>query len=497
MTQLDQLRSLETALLQCITEMSKPKNKTGLYCPATFDDIMCWPDTIAGTEAKQLCPAYFHGFNRSGYAVKKCLPSGEWYVHPVQNTTYTNFTGCIPKQQPNLTAKGSTVHELTSVELAKLHLKRMQFIYRIGYSLSLIFLVVATITMVSLRKLRCQRNTIHLNLFLSFILRCIVCFLKDEYGIPEGETNVMVDTMKQLSSSEASWKCKLLYTIFFYILMANYMWVFAEGIYLHSLIFVAFHTISSRTFKILVSVVWASPVVCIVPWVITRIKYEDTLCWNLHDQNLGFQWIIEAPIMLTLFINFLFFLNIVRVLFTKLSATHSRDPKCYRKLAKSTLVLIPLFGVHFVVFNAIPICLEPNIEIIWMYLELTISSFQGFIVSLLFCFFNGEVKTEIRKHWRMRTLRRQSLVSSRSTRAFSIQSSEQDSPKSRDKRDSSMTHIRENLSIQSLDNKHNKSSNEDFKNNLMVNREASELSYNVKDDNENDAFLPTQKVTFF
>ena len=29
------------------------------------------------------------------------------------------------------------------------------------------------------RKLHCQRNTVHINMFISFILRSIICFIKD------------------------------------------------------------------------------------------------------------------------------------------------------------------------------------------------------------------------------------------------------------------------------------------------------------------------------
>lgn len=55
---------------------------------------------------------------------------------------------------------------------------------------------------VILRKLRCQRNTIHLNLFLSFILRSILCFIKDEHVLPEGESEALDEIMKQMTSSQ-------------------------------------------------------------------------------------------------------------------------------------------------------------------------------------------------------------------------------------------------------------------------------------------------------
>ena len=37
-----------------------------------------------------------------------------------------------------------------------------------------------------------------------------------------------------------TWKCKMLYTAYMYIISANYTWIFVEGLYLHMLIFMAF-----------------------------------------------------------------------------------------------------------------------------------------------------------------------------------------------------------------------------------------------------------------
>ena len=48
----------------------------------------------------------------------------------------------------------------------------------------------------------------------------------------------------------------------------------------------------------------------------------------------------------------------------------------YRRLAKSTLILIPLFGVHYIVFIGVQINVEPTAEVVKLYFEMFFNSFQ-------------------------------------------------------------------------------------------------------------------------
>jgi hypothetical protein len=57
----------------------------------------------------------------------------------------------------------------------------------------------------------------------------------------------------------------------------------------------------------------------------------------------------------------------------------------YRKLAKSTLVLIPLFGVHYILFSLIPADkLSETVEIVKLYFEMICNSFQVRLTSTNF-----------------------------------------------------------------------------------------------------------------
>ncbi|KAJ8272962.1 hypothetical protein GJAV_G00095560 [Gymnothorax javanicus] len=118
--------------------------------------------------------------------------------------------------------------------------------------------------------------------------------------------------------------------------------------------------------------------------------------------------LLEKVISDLALVNFVLFLNIIRVLATKLRETNAG--RCdtrqqYRKLLKSTLVLMPLFGVHYIVFMAMPYTEVSGVPWqIQMHYEMLFNSFQGFFVAIIYCFCNGEVQAEIKKSWSRRTL---------------------------------------------------------------------------------------------
>lgn len=67
-------------------------------------------------------------------------------------------------------------------------------------------------------------------------------------------------------------------------------------------------------------------------------------------------------------------------------------------------MLVLVFGVHYIVFVGMPHTFTGQGWELRMYCELFFNSFQGFFVSIIYCFCNGEVQTEIRKAWQRRTL---------------------------------------------------------------------------------------------
>ncbi|CAG2226936.1 PTHR1 [Mytilus edulis] len=359
---------IEQELVRCFTNIKNQNDKNSSQCGQVWDGVMCWPPVEHGTTSVQQCPRYIHKFKPDGFATRICLENGDWFFHPELNKTWTNYSGCVGNNTDNQSLVPDVIQE---------HMPRIQIFYNIGYGISLVSLLVAVILMIYFRKLHCQRNTVHINMFISFILRSIICFIKDIDITPEVYYS---STIEGETSFGQAWICKSVYVIFYYVLTANFMWIFVEGLFLHTFVLSTKYNVSRHIYRTFLILGWCVPLLSVIPW-----------------------------------INLVFFINIIRVLYTKLNAAHTKDPNKFRKLARSTLVLIPLFGVYYAVFIAVPICMDPNLEVIWMYSEMFFNSFQGFAVALLFCFMNGEVQREIKKHWRRRRImRRQSNMSSRS-----------------------------------------------------------------------------------
>uniref|UniRef100_A0A8C3LF01 Corticotropin releasing hormone receptor 2 n=1 Tax=Chrysolophus pictus TaxID=9089 RepID=A0A8C3LF01_CHRPC len=122
------------------------------------------------------------------------------------------------------------------------------------------------------------------------------------------------------------------------------------------------------------------------------------LCWFGKEPGKYIDYIYQGPVILVLLINFVFLFNIVRILMTKLRASTTSETIQYRKAVKATLVLLPLLGITYMLFFVNPG--EDDIsQIVFIYFNSFLQSFQGFFVSVFYCFLNGEVRSAARKRW--------------------------------------------------------------------------------------------------
>lgn len=97
-----------------------------------------------------------------------------------------------------------------------------------------------------------------------------------------------------------NWMCKAITSLWQYSIVANYTWIFIEGLYLHNLIFFSFTDTSTIIYYIIFG--WILPATVVTVWIILRIIEEDTLCWTTHN-NPSFFLVIRIPIIVSIMVN--------------------------------------------------------------------------------------------------------------------------------------------------------------------------------------------------
>ncbi|XP_049916243.1 glucagon-like peptide 2 receptor isoform X2 [Epinephelus moara] len=364
-------------------------SETGIYCKGMFDMFVCWPHSSPGNVSVP-CPSYLPWISKevSRKAHRECLENGRWRQRENSTEPWRDDSEC--KED----------HYFKDKEKELLRQTALRVISVIGYSLSLFSLTLATLLMGMLRKLHCTRNYIHMNLFVSFILRAMAVISKEiilyiMYSkLPKDDPG-----WNSYSSSPIALLCKLSKVCMEYFVACNYFWLLVEAIFLHMLLFTAVLTKRCLLKKYML-LGWGTPILFVTPWTVVKILYENTECWSIV--NRWFWWIIRGPITFSVLVIFFLFVKILMLLLSKLKADQVKFTDYRYSLARATLVLIPLLGIHEVVFTVlIDECVEGSSRYARNFINLTLSSFQGFLVAVLYCFANGEVQAELKKRWQL------------------------------------------------------------------------------------------------
>ncbi|XP_014340032.1 glucagon receptor [Latimeria chalumnae] len=375
---------------ECQKNMSREPPAKVLVCNRTSDKFSCWPDALPNTTVNLSCPWYLPWYKKvqHGYLFKKCGPDGQWVLGP-DGRPWRDDSQCRRDES-----------ELQAQEEFARTYESFIIMYTVGYSLSLAALVLALGILVGFRKLHCMRNYIHINLFVSFILRAVSILVKDALVNTQYKKKIDYENKVQVwLSGEAMVGCRTAMVLMQYGIAANYYWLLVEGIYLHNLLVIAVFSEKSY-FNIYLCIGWGAPVLFVVPWVIVKYLYENIECWS-KNENMGFWWIIRSPILFAILINFFIFIRIIQILVSKLRAHQMRYTDYKFRLAKSTLTLIPLLGIHEVVFVFITEeHAQGTLRCIKLFFELFFNSFQGLLVAILYCFVNKEVQSELLKKWK-------------------------------------------------------------------------------------------------
>ncbi|XP_069771021.1 pituitary adenylate cyclase-activating polypeptide type I receptor-like [Narcine bancroftii] len=338
-----------------------------------WDNITCWPNANLGDVVSVTCPGFFKFLNSDNVV-------GIIY----RNCTYEGWTETIPHYYDAC----GVDENITEPEDQEMYYVSVKALYTVGYSTSLVSLVIAMIILCRFRKLQCTRNYIHMNLFVSFILRAISVFIKDAILYSE-------DTVYHCSITTI--QCKAMMVFLHYCVMSNYFWLFIEGLYLFTLLIETFYP-ERRYFYWYILIGWGTPTICTTIWTVLRLHFDNSGCWETNEHRVLW-WVIKGPVIASIMVNFILFIGIIFILVQKLQSPDmgGNESSISLRLARSTLLLIPLFGIHYTVFAFYPEDVNTQERLVF---ELGLGSFQGFVVAVLYCFLNGEVQSEIKRKWR-------------------------------------------------------------------------------------------------
>uniref|UniRef100_A0A8C2WMP4 Secretin receptor n=1 Tax=Cyclopterus lumpus TaxID=8103 RepID=A0A8C2WMP4_CYCLU len=344
-----------------------------VHCMGMWDDLNCWPPASLGETVSQPCPEFFNS-------------DGEHKVH--RNCTASGWTDLL------------IPHEDAYAHMYFSYVKTM---YTAGYTLSLISLSIAVTIFCLFRKLHCTRNHIHIQLFISFILRAIFIFVRDS----------LLFTDEELYHCDYyPVACKVALTLSNYSILANYSWLLAEGHFLFTLVSRSFFSLRKHlAWGLNVCFTGSFAVICAIYQaydVIMISHFYCHSCWETRKHE-WIWWILRVPVLLTISMNLIFFLGLLRILVNKLRMPDAQRNEFCQRLIKSTFFLVALFGLHYILFVFLPVEVSSSMFKIWTFAELALSSTQGFVVAVLYCFMNGEVRTArpIRGKFHLPSRRRQ------------------------------------------------------------------------------------------
>ncbi|XP_071812002.1 corticotropin-releasing factor receptor 2-like isoform X3 [Apostichopus japonicus] len=324
----------------------------GVYCEANFEGF-CWPPTQVGETVTFECESELHSVSRT------CEENGKWEHKTMDDMYY---------------------------ECHKFTLLNLQLTLPCGI-ISFVACTIAFIILAFSRSLWCTRNYIHWHLITSFGLKyfvlCIPTFMF-----------LVLDVQTSRAAGLA------VFYISTYLEMTNFSWMFVEGLYLHTIVALAFRfDVDQIKFYWYCAIGWVVPLFFAGTFLIVCIstQFEDKV------KDVALQIFVVLPITTVLVLNSIFLLNIVRILMSKLrESSGDTQLKHYRRTARATLVLVILLGISYVfpifVLNLIS-GLPDMAVIVIMIINTIVGGLQGFLVSLIYVFMNSEVKSVITRKW--------------------------------------------------------------------------------------------------
>ncbi|KAG5680989.1 hypothetical protein PVAND_010463 [Polypedilum vanderplanki] len=359
-----------------------------LYCNWIFDSILCWPPTQAGESVFLRCPPT-KGLDRNKFAERRCSREGKWESKPGTPESplgWTNYTPCyLPEIYDLLQKLGDDVGD--KIKIAE----RTRTLEIVGLSISLLALVISLLIFCRFRSLRNNRTKIHKNLFVAMVIQVLIRLI-----LYIDQAIVRQSNEESNGIDNTAYLCEGSYILLEYARTAMFMWMFIEGFYLHNVVTVTVFQ-GRFLYSLYILIGWTVPIIMTAIWAgYTAIQKGNQKCW--YGYNLTpYYWILEGPRMTVVILNFFFLLNIIRVLVLKLRQSNTGEIEQVKKGVRAALFLLPLLGITNFMNMINPLDQKFFDFRLWSYSTHFLTTFQGFFISLIYCFLNGEVRLAILK----------------------------------------------------------------------------------------------------
>ncbi|KAL4717809.1 hypothetical protein ACJJTC_000958 [Scirpophaga incertulas] len=368
------------------------------YCKPYNDSYLCWGPATPGQVLYKHCPPVRFS-NPLRLATRKCGVSGFWSDRRGNESSFggwTNYTSCFEPEVNSLFKKVSDENASIKFDIAQ----NTRYLEIVGFGVSLLALLLSLLVYSTFRTLLNNRTKIHKNLFCAMVIQVLVrLVVYIDQELVNYQTIRNNDTTTGLQN--VPYLCECIHIVLEYSMTSMFMWMFLEGFYLNKL--VSGQAMNRNiSYSVYLITGWGYPFLITLAWaVVNGIKYSDDVvnkCWYGYNFK-SYYWIVQGPRVAVMGTNFLFLMNILRVVFIKLRRSQDSDVVKAKKALRAALVLLPLLGLTNIL-NIIQGPLEghPWKFALWSYTTHFLRSFEGFFIALLYCFLNTEVQLVIRKY---------------------------------------------------------------------------------------------------
>jgi len=299
--------------------------------------------------------------------------------------------------------------ELTDrARLLRDKLKKYQSFFEILDIASTILAINAIFVFIYYKNLHNTKNWIHVHLFIAVALTGTFRFLAD-YNHQKS-----IEDVYKMNETSSVMACRIFTSVENFFAEANYAWIFIEAFYLHTLISNPLRTNPYVTRYVIAG--WVIPIVPTIGWALQYYSEDGKFdcIRKLDEDTFRLHLWFEIPNCVIAVTNVILFFHILYLIYKNLRypdqdirsqgefGTGGND---MLRLARATLILVPLFGIHAFISLFVPsyeISTDFGTKFYAEVILLILDSTSGGLVALVYCFGTREVQDELRRSWRSR-----------------------------------------------------------------------------------------------